>query len=164
VAPLVAAHLKAVTGVAVINANFSPLPDLLAEQLLRIATVQLPHVLELQATLERARSDARPPPSDPLALYFWNAWRYRPEEALAQWPLGLLVLACDRDAHVAKSEADAWYAAALRRGLTAEVRRYAELDHLAMPARGDALIDIAAPGEVDGRVVADLARWLEGPS
>jgi hypothetical protein len=177
-APRIAATAApgSVAGIALLEANASPLQDMVGAQLTYLASEEggadpqaaamlaaLPAQLAL---LESPDLSAETPASSlPLgipAAYWLDLRDYDPAAVARDLAIPILITQGGRDYQVPSSELSAWREAlAGRDGVT--FREYPALNHLLMAGTGPSgPAEYAVPGHVAADVVEDLAAWVQG--
>ena len=176
VAPRIAERDPKLAGMVLLaGATRARVADQVERQLAYIQTVSGPDSTAIKAQraqLEpllakiRALRPADSADTTPLlgapASYYLDLAGYDPALAMRKIPMPLLVLQGRRDYQVTPEQMHDWLAAlGPRRDLT--VRQYDKLNHLFLAGEGPpSPADYRTPGQVDPRVIADIAEWIKG--
>ncbi len=177
VAPRIAAAAPGrVAGIALLEANVSPLETLIEAQLSYLASdeggadPQAKAMLEaLPAQLARLASpdlSASTPASElPLgipAAYWLDLRGYDPGALARDLPIPVLIVQGGRDYQVPPSELALWRDALAGRD-DVTIREHPALNHLLMEGTGPSRpAEYTVPGHVAETVVADIAAWVQG--
>ena len=174
-APRIAAEVPGrLAGIALLEANSSPLGQLIIDQYAYLASDEGGADAQARAQLETVRaqvalaespglSTATPASELPLgvpAAYWLDLRTYDPLATARDLPMPLFFSQGGRDYQVPPSELAAWREALADRTDVA-FHEYPALNHLLMAGSGPSTpAEYAQPGHVAPEVVADLAAWI----
>jgi len=176
-APRIAAQVPGkLAGVALLEANSSPLPRLIVDQFEYLASPEGGADPQAKAMLETVRAQAAlaespdlspSTPSSELPLgipaAYWLDLQTYDQLATAQnLPIPIFLSQGGRDYQVPPAELAGWRTAlAARSGVS--ILEYPALNHLLMAGTGPSRpAEYAVPGHVAPELVADLAAWVRG--
>lgn len=175
-APRIAAGVPGqLAGLAMLEANSTPLPQLLLTQVAYLASLRGSPDPSASAQLDALRaqvalaespdlSPTTPASQLPLgvpASYWLDLRAYDPLATAAHLSLPMMLTQGGRDYQVPPTELDAWRQALA--GKDATFKEYASLDHLLFSGTGQPGPDeYTIPAHVAPDVVADLAAWIRG--
>jgi dienelactone hydrolase len=178
-APRIAAQAPGrLAGIALLEANSSPLPQLIVDQYAYLASREGGGDQQAAAALETVRAQASlagsaalsastPASQLPLgvpAAYWLDLRTYDPLATIAGLSVPVFLAQGGRDYQVPPSELDAWRDALAGRH-DVSIREYPELNHLLMAGSGPSRpAEYNVPGHVASEVVEDLAAWIQRPS
>jgi len=173
-APRIAKQEPRVAGIACLAGNARPMEDLIVEQLRFLANgdgaVSDAEKAQIAAA-ETMRTQIRSPEltaasqvtvlGSPLPGSYWLDLRgYEPARLAAQLRIPVRVLQGGRDYQVTRADFDLWKQALTGRA-NAACTWYPELNHLFVAGQGaTGPAEYAQPGNVDGRVIEDLATAI----
>ena len=173
-APRIARRDPHVAGLILIAAPAHPLLDEMLRQLHYIASLDPTHakLLDAQAAMvetqraQLAKLDAsHPDAAGPLGLpaSYWSSLRDGDPIATAKkLDVPMLILQGDGDYQISPQDDFPRWQAAFAHDPRVTLHEYPGLSHLMMPAGNPpSPADYAKPGHVDGRVIADIAAWIE---
>ena len=174
-APRIAAAAPGrLAGIALLEANASPLQQLIADQLAYLASDEGGADLQAGAMLEAlpaqmallespGLSPATPASSLPLgipAAYWLDLREYDPVATARDLAIPILITQGGRDYQVPPTELAAWRAGLGSRD-NVTLREYPTLNHLLMTGTGPSRpAEYGVPGHVSQEVVNDLATWV----
>ena len=173
-APRIAQHDPNIAGLVLIAAPAHHLLDEMLRQLRYSASIDPAHTkkIEVQAAMAEAQRSqlakldpAHPGVAGPLGLpaSYWLSLRdYDAIAAAKKLDIPMLILQGDSDYQVTPKDDFARWQDAFAHDPHVTLREYPGLSHLMMPA-GDppSPADYAKPENVDARVIADIASWIE---
>jgi dienelactone hydrolase len=164
-----------VRGVVLLEANSTPLPELILAQTEYLASLQVapnPSAGQQLAALRAAVALAESPDLSPAtpasqlplgipASYWLDLRAYDPLATAAGLAIPMFFSQGGRDYQVPPSELQGWEKA-LAGHSNVTFKTYAAMDHLLLDGSGPATpAEYSVPGHVDSQLVADLAAWLK---
>ncbi len=174
-APRIAAQVPGqLRGLMLLEANSTPLPELILAQTEYLASLQAtpnPSADQQLAALRAAVALAASPELSPAtpasqlplgvpASYWLDLRAYDPLATAAGLAIPMLFSQGGRDYQVPPSELQGWEKA-LGGHPNVTFKTYAAMDHLLLDGSGPATpAEYSVPGHVDSQLVADLAAWL----
>jgi len=176
-APRIAAGVPGhLAGIAMLEANSSPLPRLIVDQLEYLASPEGGADPQAKAMLETVRTQAAlaesaalspstPTSQLPLgvpAAYWLDLRGYDPAAVARGLAIPIFISQGGRDYQVPPTELAAWRTALAGRD-NVTIREYPALDHLLLAGSGPSRpAEYSVPGHVAPELVADLAAWIQG--
>ena len=176
-APRIAAGVPGrLAGIALLEANSSPLASLIVDQFEYLASPEGGADPQAKAMLETVRTQAAlagsadlspstPASQLPLgvpAAYWLDLRGYDPTAVAKGLAIPIFISQGGRDYQVPPTELAAWRTALAGRD-NVTIREYPALDHLLLAGTGPSRpAEYAVPGHVAPELVADLAAWIKG--
>ncbi len=168
-APRIARAAPGTAGMIVLAGSTRPLEDVIVEQFEYLAPHQgitAAQIDEIKVRRDRVKALARGETVDgplPLGIHA-EYWRdlsgYDPVATARELDLPMLILQGERDYQVTMADFARWHEGLSDRA-TIMLRSYPELNHLMIAGDGPSLpADYLRPGQVDPRVIDDIAAWL----
>jgi fermentation-respiration switch protein FrsA (DUF1100 family) len=173
-APRIAATLPGqLRGIGMLEANSTPLPELIMKQLVYLASLPgaspatKQAVEQLRPELELAGSPELSPSTPPSELpfntpasYWLDLQSYDPVSAASALPIPEFFSQGGRDYQVPPSELEP-YRSALSNRSDVNFNEYPALSHILIAGTGEpSPSEYAVPGHVDRQLVADLIAWI----
>ncbi len=174
-APRIATQVPGqLAGIAMLEANTTPLARLILVQTTYLASLQgspgpsaQDQLAALRAAVARAESadlSSTTPATDlPLGIpasYWLDLRTYDPRADAAGLDIAIFLSQGERDYQVPPSELDGWKQA-LAGHSNVTYRTYPAMDHLLLDGTGPpSPAEYGIPGHVDAQLVADLATWI----
>ena len=176
-APRIAAQVPGrLAGIAMLEANSTPLPQLIVDQVEYLASPEGgadPQAAAMLPTVRAQAAEAESPtlspatPSSQLPLgvpaaYWLDLRTYNQLETARDLTIPIFLSQGGRDYQVPPTELPAWRTALAGRP-DVTIREYPAIDHLLIPGTGPSRpAEYLVPGHVAPELVADLAGWIQG--
>ena len=174
-APRIALKAGDVAGLVLFAAPARPLLDILIEQNVRMAVLgdgktsdaERAAIERLKLQVQTARKDgdaaAEALPMGLPASYWRSTDAVDPVVEAREAKLPMLVLQGARDIQVVDADWQRWRAG-FHDDPKVAFKLYEKLNHLGIAGEGEgSLAEYGTPGQVDARLIADVADWIEAP-
>lgn len=177
VAPMVATMDEELAGCIIMAGPAEPIYRCYIRQLEYIKSLDGPEAPYIEKQIDQAREQADLADSDRLTMstparklpfgigpaYWLDYRRFQPIERSSSLGKPMLVMQGDRDYQVGvKDDYEQWYQG-LQDQSNVQLRLYDGLNHLfVFGRRPSAPLEYAIPGNVDERILVDLAEWVSG--